>query len=869
MKKIILFLLGAAFTLGLTAGPVNVEQAMKIARNFYLQSAMTQTLPGSDLVLAFTVRSKDVALPDGQDTPLLYVFNINRYDGFVIVAADDAVVPVLGYAVTGTFSEAEAPPAFRKLIEKYKKEIIHVIINNLPAGEEIQNEWARLERGEAMFPGRATEGVNPLVTTQWPQAPLVNDLCPYDINAGPDNDYHCVTGCPATAMAQIMKFWNYPATGTGFHSYNHNTYGTLSANFAATSYNWGAMPDHVTTYNEAVATLMFHCGVSVEMDYGPTSSGSYVIIDGSPTPQQCSEYAYKTYFGYNPNTIHGYFRDNYSDTQWDNLMKTELDAGRPVQYAGFGQGGHTFVADGYDNNDMFHINWGWGGYADGYYYLNALNPGEGGTGGGAGTYNEGQQAVIGIQPNSAAPAGDLTVYSPMTVNNNPIGYTDPFSVNVDIANMSSTTFHGDFTVGVFDTQGMFVDYVQIYSNMTLEPGNHYVNGLTFTSWGIVAAIPGQYILGVLYRPTGGDWAIVPPGSYNNTLSFTVVSQPNSIKLDDDLIIQDNLIIVGQPVTVTTSIKNYGMTQFSGSISMDLFDMEGMWVATIQQYNGVSISSYGTWSNVIFSSSGISIPPGNYYLVAMDWVHNTPPDEWLIVSGDYYPNPITVTVANPPLSPDAFEPDNTVDAAYNLSVSFSGNSADVNTTGSNIHTGDDLDYYRLSLPSGYDYTIAARVHDSYNSGNGNTYTCDVMFAYECNDVWSDTYDDIMPSDIVIHNGGTLIFNVAPYFAGGTGTYLLDIPITRTPSGGIENIIPPDHFSVFPVPAGNVLSIVSEQNETVKSIEILDVLGQQVVKIEYHAMQESRFEVPVGKLEKGVYLILIRTENGLCEKKFIKS
>jgi len=128
---------------------------------------------------------------------------------------------------------------------------------------------------------------------------------------------------------------------------------------------------------------------------------------------------------------------------------------------------------------------------------------------------------------------------------------------------------------------------------------------------------------------------------------------------------------------------------------------------------------------------------------------------------------------------------------------------------------------------------------------------------------------MPSDIVIHNGGTLIFNVAPYFAGGTGTYLLDIPITRTPSGGIENIIPPDHFSVFPVPAGNVLSIVSEQNETVKSIEILDVLGQQVVKIEYHAMQESRFEVPVGKLEKGVYLILIRTKNGLCEKKFIKS
>ena len=147
---------------------------------------------------------------------------------------------------------------------------------------------------------------------------------------------------------------------------------TLSANFGGTYYNWNAMPTYVNNPNEAVAELMYHCGVAVEMGYGPTVSGSYVIEDITPSIEQTCENAYKTYFGYNPDTLEGIIRsytdqngnlvENYSDSEWINLMKDELNNSRPIQYAGFGGGGgHTWVCDGYDSNDFFHMNWGWGG----------------------------------------------------------------------------------------------------------------------------------------------------------------------------------------------------------------------------------------------------------------------------------------------------------------------------------------------------------------------------------------------------------------------------------------------------------------------------------------------------------------------------
>jgi hypothetical protein len=219
--------------------------------------------------------------------------------------------------------------------------------------------------------------VSPLVQTKWDQSPYYNNLCPYDNSKGE----RTVTGCVATAMAQVMNYWEYPKKGTGFHSYNHSKYGTLNANFGSTTYDWANMPNELTSSSStvqknAVATLMYHCGVSVDMDYNVSSeggSGAYVISSRSPVTH-CTEYALKTYFGYKT-SIQGVQKADYTTTNWKNLLKAELDASRPIVYAGFGDGGHCFVCDGYDNNDYFHFNWGWGGLYDGYFALNALIPG--------------------------------------------------------------------------------------------------------------------------------------------------------------------------------------------------------------------------------------------------------------------------------------------------------------------------------------------------------------------------------------------------------------------------------------------------------------------------------------------------------------
>ena len=197
-----------------------------------------------------------------------------------------------------------------------------------------------------------------------------------------------------------MKYWEYPSQGIGFHSYNEDDYGTLSANFASTTYNWAAMPNNVTSSNNAVATLMYHCGVSVDMNYGVGGSSAQTLDVAN---------ALINYFGYSPQ-IEGLYKTNYSNVQWINLLKTDLDNNRPIQYAGSGNGGgHSFVCDGYDNNDWFHFNWGWGGSSDGYFDLDYLNPGSLGTGGGTGGFNTNQRAIIGIQPPSGGSTVDVDI----------------------------------------------------------------------------------------------------------------------------------------------------------------------------------------------------------------------------------------------------------------------------------------------------------------------------------------------------------------------------------------------------------------------------------------------------------------------------
>jgi hypothetical protein len=219
--------------------------------------------------------------------------------------------------------------------------------------------------------------------------------------------------------------------------------------------------------------------------------------------------------------------------------------------------------------------------------------------------------------------------------------------------------------------------------------------------------------------------------------------------------------------------------------------------------------------------------------------------------------------------DSFEPNNSEATAYHLPVSFSGNTTNVNTDGSNIHSGADVDFYQVDLPAGFSYSLNTRVDDSYNSGNGKTYTADVTFSYKSGTKWSDTYDDIMPSDILMQSGGILIFNVTPYFPGVTGTYLLDMNITRTITG-IELPGGYSHLLVFPNPAQDIITFQVD----LKQPEILmgtlnNIFGQKVMEIangNYSAGRHN-IKIDVSQLPPGYYTYQLETNAGKATGKLV--
>jgi hypothetical protein len=478
------------------AEPVSVQTAKQVGQSFFARPFTATGLLKStgqqvSLQLVYSAEAirvgpeNDPSQQGVQNVVPFYVF-VTGSRGYVIVAGDNRATPILGYADEGTFDPDNIPPNMQKWFEGYKSEIRYAIHHDLSASPETLEEWQELQSGTLMKRQTSSSALAPLISTKWNQSPYYNDLSPYDNTKGE----RTVTGCVATAMAQVMKYWNYPAKGNGFHSYNHSNYGTLSANFGSTSYNWANMPNQLTSSStsaqkSAVATLMYHCGVSVDMNFGVAStggSGAYVISAASPVTN-CTEYALKTHFGYK-NTLKGVKKANYTHSNWVNLLKTELDAGRPMVYAGFGDGGHCFVCDGYDNNNYFHFNWGWGGSYDGYFALNALNPGSGGIGGGSYTYNNGQQAVIGIEPISTGTTSeniDLRLYANLSMSSAKIWFKNSFNLKMNIANYGTAKFTGHFGAAVFDENINFVDFIEVKSDWSLNPNSYYKDGITFTN----------------------------------------------------------------------------------------------------------------------------------------------------------------------------------------------------------------------------------------------------------------------------------------------------------------------------------------------------------------------------------------------------
>lgn len=370
MKRIFTLLL-SLLSLAVLANPVDRKTAEQVAVNYYAHYAPA----GID---NFTIIDCFETTSNGMTT--LYTFTFNQ-GGFVMVSADDATIPVLGYSHTGTIEADTYNPAAKDWLEKYSQEIKFIASARM-SNSETRPLWDNILNNNME---REVRDVAPLVTTNWDQGCYYNALCPVEPDAGFGSCGRAWTGCVATTMATLMKYHNWPASGIGSHNYMHPTYGMQSANFSAATYNYAAMPNNVTSANAAVATLMYHAGVSVNMDYAPDGSGAF---------SEDVPFALVNYFNYAP-TVELKSKADYPVlANWYTLLRTDLDAGRPIYYAGSSaaSGGHAWICDGYTLSDnKFHFNWGWSGTYNGYFSIGALNPG-------GNNFNDENRVIVGVQP---------------------------------------------------------------------------------------------------------------------------------------------------------------------------------------------------------------------------------------------------------------------------------------------------------------------------------------------------------------------------------------------------------------------------------------------------------------------------------------
>ena len=374
MKKTLVMALGMLSAVGMSAAPITPQQALSALKSSRLKALSTDKVVQTPVYTARTANGTSGA----------YVFNYKSGRGYVVLAADDAAYPVLGYSDQGSVNVSDMSPELKWWLDRVSAQIEYYASRGISVSAAVPH-YAGMERIDA------------LVESKW------NQDEPYNNDAPQVNNRRTYTGCVATSMAQVMNYHKYPEVGEGSIRYSWNST-TLSMNFSDQKFDWANMLD-VYAYNRynteqaaAVAYLMKACGYSVQMNYGLSASGTQgsIICD-----------ALKTYFKYDQNTNVQY-RAPYSATEWANMVYDNLKNVGPVILNGheYQGGGHSFICDGYDGSGYFHFNWGWGGMSDGWFLLEAMNPDAQGIGGAdaAGGFNYGLNGIFGIQPPTGKPA---------------------------------------------------------------------------------------------------------------------------------------------------------------------------------------------------------------------------------------------------------------------------------------------------------------------------------------------------------------------------------------------------------------------------------------------------------------------------------
>ena len=343
-----------AVTASIFAKDISLSKAEQVAVNFFFEKANQY---------GNTVNYYDLNITESYNVDNAY-YVVNLENGWVVIAANDVMTPVIGYNLEGVFPVIDHGfKAFDSWMQNYVDQVNFIRENDLTAEDEITSQWtAYTTNNPTILNTRGGRDVDPLLTALWNQDNPYNAMCPED-PAGPGGRVY--VGCVSTAMSLIMHYWRYPLSGSDEYSYYKYPYGTLTANFGEADYNWDGMTDVINDkFIWEIAEIGYHGAVSVDMMFGPDGSGAY----SNDVP-----YAMSTYFNYQ-NSVQHISKSNYTTSAWEGMIETELNNDRPIYYSGQStDGGHAFVLDGYQGSNYYHFNFGWSGSANGYYTLQDVN----------------------------------------------------------------------------------------------------------------------------------------------------------------------------------------------------------------------------------------------------------------------------------------------------------------------------------------------------------------------------------------------------------------------------------------------------------------------------------------------------------------
>lgn len=390
IKKITLFTMVLLFCFkSAFADPINKKTALLVANKWINKNQQKNAKSAQENVASI----KEVYY---ENSLVYYLINFNG-GGFVIVSADDATKPILGYSDKGTFDTSLNTPQMKDLLNAYKSFVYESAkAQKVNRKKVTKSAWNKILNPSKNKSQKRTTTIAPFMDDiLYTQSSGFERFCPSD------NDGQAIVGCVATAMSQVMRYWEFPSTGRGQTSYNHRKYGNLSVNFEEQTYDWSNMSK--TRADNENAKLSYHAGVAVKMNYGTSANGG----SGAYTSNALS--ALKRNFKYNSGASMVY-RYRYSDQEWNTLIKEQLNEKRPVLYSGrsknlqdpnAGGAGHLFALDGYDTTDQgdfFHINWGWAGRSNGYFYLTEMV-----THGGKYNWIDNNAVMVNLYPTNLAP----------------------------------------------------------------------------------------------------------------------------------------------------------------------------------------------------------------------------------------------------------------------------------------------------------------------------------------------------------------------------------------------------------------------------------------------------------------------------------